>query len=147
MNGPTKFNLGLTKPCQETRFLLCLLSNIHTSKKRKIKAIYICTWLLQIYLSFCLHWVLRLSSTRLNLSSRLGRADSRGRSDSRGGRKCQSDSRGGEKDQSNSRGGRKAGMTPTHSSEECIWSANTNLIYLCQNKIDLLMFFPKLTRK
>lgn len=137
MNGPSKFNLGLTKPCQETRFLLCLLSNIHTSKKRKIKAIYICTWLLQIYLSFCLHWVLRLSSTRLNLSSRLGRADSRGRSDSKGG----------EKDQSNSRGGRKAGMTPTHSSEECIWSTNTNLIYLCQNKFDLLMFFPKLTRK
>ena len=137
MNGPTKFNLGLTKPCQETRFLLCLLSNIHTSKKRKIKAIYICTWLLQIYLSFHLHWVLRLSSTRWNLSSRLGRADSRGISDSKGG----------EKDQSNSRGGRKAGMTPTHSSEECIWSANTNLIYLCQNKFDLLMFFPKLTRK
>lgn len=137
MNGPTKFNLGLTKPCQETRFLLCLLSNIHTSKKRKIKAIYICTWLLQIYLSFHLHWVLRLSSTRLNLSSRLGRADSRGISDSKGG----------EKDQSNSRGGRKAGMTPTHSSEECIWSTNTNLIYLCQNKFDLLMFFPKLTSK
>ena len=137
MNGPSKFNLGLTKPCQETRLLLCLLSNIHTSKKREIKAIYICTWLLQIYLSFHLHWVLRLSSTRWNLSSRLGRADSRGISDSKGG----------EKDQSNSRGGRKAGMTPTHSSEECIWSANTNLIYLCQNKFDLLIFFPKLTRK
>ena len=137
MNGPSKFNLGLTKPCQETRLLLCLLSNIHTSKKREIKAIYICTWLLQIYLSFHLHWVLRLSSTRWNLSSRLGRADSRGISDSKGG----------EKDQSNSRGGRKAGMTPTHSSEECIWSANTNLIYLCQNKFDLLMFFPKLTSK
>lgn len=137
MNGPSKFNLGLTKPCQETRLLLCLLSNIHTSKKREIKAIYICTWLLQIYLSFHLHWVLRLSSTRWNLSSRLGRADSRGISDSKGG----------EKDQSNSRGGRKAGMTPTHSSEECIWSTNTNLIYLCQNKFDLLMFFPKLTSK
>lgn len=139
MNGPTKFNLGLTKPCQETRFLLCLLSNIHTSKKRKIKAIYICTWLLQIYLSFCLHWVLRLSSTRLNLSSRLGRADSRGRSDSRGGRKCQSDSRGGEKDhQIQGVVEKQEWLLLIHRRNAFdqliqIWStyAKTNLIYLC----------------